>query len=169
MQFRQPKVWIFQVFLLAFRMHFGHYQFSCPITWGSVMLMMRSTKPSCFVAWRTDTLYSPYFWTPLVLPSGQYWWHTSCGEENMVAGNAVHCSVNRTASNLSILHQVWQHHNHPTLSLIDHLPEVSTGGVHWSLGNDEPFPLFVALYSWEGDGMRGGEYVCVCKCVCAQY
>ena len=48
--------------------------------------------------------------------------------------------------NLSIFHQVWQHHNHTTLSLIDHLPEVSTGGLHWSLGNDEPPPLLVALY-----------------------
>ena len=63
------------------------HTFSCLITWGSVILMTRSMKPSCFVAWRTDTLYSPYFCTPLVLPSGQYWWHTSCSEENMVAND----------------------------------------------------------------------------------
>ena len=134
--------------------HTGSVLDSCPITWGSVMLIMRSTKPSCFVAWRTDTLYSPYFCTPLVLPSGQYWWHTSCGAE---AGNAVHCSVNRTASYLSILQQVWQHHNHPTLSLIDHLPEVSTGGLHWGLGNNEPLPLFVALFVHRGVPCIGVE------------
>ena len=53
--------------------------------------------------------------------------------------------IKLSSPNLYILHQVWQHHNHPTLSLIDHLPEVSTGGLQWSLCDDEPFPLFVAL------------------------
>ena len=57
------------------------------ITLGFVMLMTRSMKPSCSVTRRTDTLYSPYFCTPLVLPSGQYWWHISCSEENMVIDN----------------------------------------------------------------------------------
>ena len=63
---------------------------------------------------------------------------------------SLYSSVNRSVSYLSILHQVRQHHNHPTLSLIDHLPEVSTGGLHWSLGNNEPFPLLVALFVYRG-------------------
>jgi len=50
-----------------------------------------------------------------------------------------------TASYPSILHQVREHHNHPTLSLIDHLPEVSARELHWSLGNDESLVLLVAL------------------------
>ena len=54
--------------------------------------------------------------------------------------------LNLSSPNLSIFHQVWQHHNHTTLSLINHLPEVSTGGLHWCLGNDEPPPLLVALF-----------------------
>ena len=51
-----------------------------------------------------------------------------------------------SSPNFSILHQVWQHHNHTTLSFIDHLPEVSTGGLHWCLSNDKPLPLLVALF-----------------------
>jgi len=50
-----------------------------------------------------------------------------------------------TASYPSILHQVREHHNHPTLSLIDHLPEVSACKLHWSLGNDESLVLLVAI------------------------
>ena len=42
-------------------------------TLGLVMLILRCTKPSCFVAWRTDTVNSPYFCTPLVSSAGQYW------------------------------------------------------------------------------------------------
>ena len=65
--------------------------FSPPITLGLVILMVRCMKPSCFVAWRTDTLYSPYFCTPLGLPSGQYWWHTSySGEKGLQYSQATH-------------------------------------------------------------------------------
>ena len=53
--------------------------------------------------------------------------------------------VSRAVSYPSILHQVRQHHDHPTLSLIDHLPEVPACDLHWSLGNDEPLVLLVAL------------------------
>ena len=51
------------------------------LTLGLVTLNTRCMKPSCCVAWRTDTLNSPYFCPLLVSPVGQYWWHTSCREE----------------------------------------------------------------------------------------
>ena len=56
------------------------------------------------------------------------------------------------ATNLSIFSEVSEHDNDPTLPLIHHLPEVTTGRLHWSLGNDEPFTLLVAL----GGGGGGG-------------
>ena len=44
------------------------------ITLGLVMLILRCMKPSsCFVVWRTETVNSPYLFTPLVLSAGQYW------------------------------------------------------------------------------------------------
>ena len=55
------------------------------------------------------------------------------------------CAGVCSMSNLSILHQIRQHDNHPTLFVVDHLPEVSGSGLHGALGNDEGSLLFVAL------------------------
>ena len=46
---------------------------------------------------------------------------------------------------LPSLHQIWHHHHHWTLTIIDHLPEVSHGWIHWTLCNDECLVLLVTL------------------------
>ena len=57
---------------------------------------------------------------------------------------------------LPTLHQVTQHHNHSTLPVTDHLPEISGSGLHGTLSYDEGSLLLVALC-----------VVCVCVvCVC---
>ena len=47
---------------------------------------------------------------------------------------------------LPSLHQGTQHHNHSTLPIIDHLPEISNSGLHGTLGYDEGPLLLVSLY-----------------------
>ena len=49
------------------------------------------------------------------------------------------------ASHLPSLHQVTQHHQHSTLPVIDHLPEISGSGLHGTLSYDEGSLLLVAL------------------------
>ena len=44
-----------------------------------------------------------------------------------------------------LFHQLGQHDDHPTSPVIDHLPEVTTGALHWSLGYDVASLLLVAL------------------------
>ena len=46
-----------------------------------VTLSIRCMKPFICVAWRTNTLNSPYFCPFLMSSVGQYWWHTSWIEE----------------------------------------------------------------------------------------
>ena len=46
---------------------------------------------------------------------------------------------------LSILIELGEHHNGPTLSVIDHLPEVPACGLQGTLGYDERLLLLVAL------------------------
>ena len=46
---------------------------------------------------------------------------------------------------LSILIEPREHHNGPTLPVIDHLPEVSACGLQGTLGYDERLLLLVAL------------------------
>ena len=47
------------------------------------------------------------------------------------------------------LTELGEHDNGPTLSVINHLPEIFGRGVHGTLGYDECFLLFVALGSRE--------------------
>ena len=49
-------------------------------------------------------------------------------------------------TNLSIFLQRTQHHNHSTVTLHYHLPEVTTGALHGVLSDNECIFLFVALY-----------------------
>ena len=51
-----------------------------------------------------------------------------------------------TLTDQVILDDSRQHNNRATVSFIDHLPEVSTGVLHWPLGDDESLLLLVALH-----------------------
>ena len=50
-----------------------------------------------------------------------------------------------TQTHLVILNDAREHGNGATVSLIDHLPEVSASILHWPLCDDEGFLLLVAL------------------------
>ena len=60
-------------------------------------------------------------------------------------------------TNLSILLHGTQHHNHSTVSLHYHLPEVTTGDLHGVLSNNKCLLLFVALKS-NGMQFSNNEY-----------
>ena len=129
------------------------------ITLGLVMLILHSTKPYPPVLWLGEWTQ----WIPHT--SAPPWCHqkASTGSTSPLKGKwlqdwtAIWQPVKLSSPNLCILHQVRQHHNHTTLSVVDHLPEVSTGGLHWCLGNNEPPPLLVALFSYAK------------MCTCIQY
>ena len=57
-----------------------------------------------------------------------------------------------THTHLLILHNCRQHDNCSTVSLIHHLPEITTSGVHRTLRQDKRLLLLVAL---EGGGKEG--------------
>ena len=63
---------------------------------------------------------------------------------------------------LPILHQVAQHHNHSTLLVIDHFPEVSDSWLHGTLSYDEGSLLLVALCVWN-------KWFCVWKILKHQF
>jgi len=52
---------------------------------------------------------------------------------------------------LSILIELGEHHNGPTLPVIDHLPEVPACGLQGTLGYDERLLLLVAIDGYSMD------------------
>ena len=89
------------------------------------------------------------------------------GDSNGSLNEAIVCVVNADSGHdkLSILHHSTgsgrpvlgthlhpslltptQHHHHTTFPLIQHLHKVLHCSCHWTLSNDESFPLLIALY-----------------------
>ena len=59
--------------------------------------------------------------------------------------STIHKTCNYHVTNLPIFLKETQHHNHSTVSLHNHLPEVTTGALHGGLSNNECIFLLVAL------------------------
>ena len=80
--------------------------------------------------------------------------HTEKIGNNLTIDKTVHNNFTElldTLAHLVIFNDAREHDNGATVSLIDHLPEVSAGVLHRPLSDDESLLLLVALYVTDTD------------------